>query len=557
MNPVFTTGFCFFLSTIFIFIALGLNQHAKKLLKKHWKILIVLVLLSFAFKFPINSEYFDGLEYEDSYIYKAAARSIYEKSFHPSELNPYFPASCILGSIRDCNLSAIQVTNFLGYPYLIYLGYSVFGYQINLANIVSLLFSSFSIVFIFLCSLLILEKFMYALSCSFVYITIPLFNIYSSTSLTEPLSNSYLILAMMLYLLFVFYPNKSESQNFFSNLIWIFALFFTLIYAIFAKTTNLSLVFCLPLIAFFYIYTTKKKFNIKTVKRNFLMTLPVIIIVILISFTVLNTPGIVGIDKGDIGQNPFSLTYLKDLVPIFLKAFLSFDWHLFYFAFFIIGIVLSIKMKYGLFSVVVFFSFLFLYTSHYRSYYYTRGLSVSIDESFRYMTSFISMYSLIVGLGIYHFLKISKKILDRFKIKYLFKSILIIGLIGILCVSYYFTAKNRSYFIEDEYRSRIHPVKKTLEFVKERNISVLTSDHVLFQIYGPSNLELIDFSSIAVLIPTNMVDEKIENQEVIYLQTMEEDRVNGERYSEQFKYINSREKELLYEEESFKIFRIR
>ena len=36
---------------------------------------------------------------------------------------------------------------------------------------------------------------------------------------------------------------------------------------------------------------------------------------------------------------------------------------------------------------------------------------------------------------------------------------------------------------------------------------------------------------------------------------MEEDRVNGERYSVQFKYINSKEKELLYEEESFKIFR--
>lgn len=532
------------------------NQYFKRLLKRHWKILIFLVFLNFALKFPINLEFFDGLEYEDAYIYKASARSIYENKYHISNINPFFPTSCVFGSINECKHSAIFVTNFLGYPYLISLGYSTLGYHPCIANIISLVFSSLSIIFLFICALLIIENSLFALSCSFVFITIPMFNIYSSTSLTEPLSNSYVILVLMLYIMFVFYPVKKNDHKIISTLLGMLALMFTMIYAILVKTTNLSLAFCLPLVASFYFVFNKESRDNEKATKNLFMTFPVIAFVLLFSFIFLNVLKIADINRGDIGQDPFSFAYLKNLVPVFLRSLINFKWHLFYFIFFLSGLFISIKIKYGLFLPLTFLSYFVLYTTHYRSYYFTRGVPVSIDETFRYMTSMISIYSLVVGIGIYYFLKYLRKIFTKFKIYYSFKILVLSAIMVLLFISFQYTSKNRAYFIEDEIRSRIYPVMKTLEFLEDENTTVITSEHILFQIYGDKNLDLIDFCSIDVLIPTDLIDEKIKTQDVIYLQTIENDSISYERYFKQFSYVESKNKELLHEDTQFKIYKL-
>jgi len=127
LNPIEVTGIFFFGSLILAFSYLLITRVVKNDFKKYWKIILVLILINLVLKFPYSSNFFDGLEYEDSYIYKASARAIYEGQYAFSKINPYYPTSCIYGSIKDCRMSAIFVTNFLGYPYLINLGYRLFG----------------------------------------------------------------------------------------------------------------------------------------------------------------------------------------------------------------------------------------------------------------------------------------------------------------------------------------------------------------------------------------------------------------------------------------------
>jgi hypothetical protein len=541
LNPFEVTGIFFFGSLVLGFGYLTINKFTRNVFKKYWKIIIILILANIAMKIPYKSNFFDGLEYEDSYIYKASARALYEGEYQFSAINPYYPTSCVYGSLKDCRMSGIFVTNFLGYPYLINLGYRLFGYQRNIANVVSLLFSGISIAFLFTAALLIIDQLLFALICCFVYITIPIFNVYASTSLTEPLSNACLILALLLYLAFL--NSASEGKRLLlKNILGLSAIAFSMIFSISVKTTNISLVFCLPIAGLISLMTDKKSKD-RNQRNRFLLSLPVILFVFLISALVLKYQTAIEINRGDIGVNPFSLSFFKMLAPIFAKSFFNFNWYLFYSALFIIGVYFGLRKKNGIFPIVIFFFYFILHTSHYRSYYFTRGVPVAADEALRYMTSLISVYSLIVGLGIYRLWQWLKA-LGRGRVNvHVRNSISIASAILILGVSIIFTLKCRAYFVEDEYNGRIAPVLKTLEYLKNKDDVLITSEHILFQIYGRADLKLIDFCSIDNQIPEDEVDSLISSANVYYLETMDRGVVDEERYHQQYRYIDSKIKE--------------
>ena len=541
LNPFEVTGIFFFGSLTLGFGYLTIDKFTRNVFKKYWKIIIVLILANVAMKIPYKSNFFGGLEYEDSYIYKASARALYEGEYEFSAINAYYPTSCVYGSLKDCRMQGIFVTNFLGYPYLINLGYRFFGYQTNVANIVSLLFSGISIAILFIAALLIIDQLLFALICCFVYITIPIFNVYASTSLTEPLSNAYLILALLLYLAFL--NSASEGKGSLLNkILGLSAIAFSMIFSIMVKTTNMSLVFCLP-IAGLISLMAEKKIKDRNQRNKLLISLPVIFIVFLFSALVLKYQTAVEINKGDIGLNPFSFSFFKMLAPIFAKSYFNFNWYLFYSALFIIGVYFGLRKKNGIFPIVIFFFYFILHTSHYRSYYFTRGVPVATDEALRYMSSLVSVYSLIVGLGIYRLWQWLKA-LGRSRVNvHVRNSISIASAILILGVSIIITLKCRAYFVEDEYNGRIAPVLKTLEYLINKDDVLITSEHILFQIYGRADLKLIDFCSIDNQIPEDEVDSLISSANVYYLETMDRGVVDEERYHQQYRYIDSKIKE--------------
>jgi hypothetical protein len=511
-------------------------------------------LVNIAIKIPYKSYFFDGLEYEDSYIYKASARAIYEGEYEFSKINPYYPTSSIYGSIKDSRMSAIFVTNFLGYPYLINLGYRIFGYHVNISNIVSLAFSGLSIAFVFLIALLMIDSLSFALICSFVYLTIPIFNVYASTSLTEPLATVFLSVVLLVYLIFnnLEYKNKDSPYK---NILGIASITFTMIFSILIKTTNISLVFCLPIAGLVYM-VGKKTLKDKYSRNKFLMYLSAVIIVFLFSVLVLQFQTAFEINRGDIGVNPFSFPFFKILAPIFAKSFFNFKWYLFYTALFIVGVYFGLRKKNGIIPIFIFFFYFVLHTSHYRSYYFTRGIPVTTDEALRYMTSLVSVYSIIVGLGIYGLWQWLKT-LGRNRVNaQVRKSIAIAVAILVLGVSILFTLKCRSYFAEDEYNVRIAPVLKTLEYLKNKDDVLITSEHILFQIYGNANLKLMDFCSIENQIPGEEVESLIRSVNVYYLETGERGGVDEERYQQQYRYIDSKIKEHVISGDNYQLFKL-
>jgi len=554
LNPIEVTSIFFFGSLTLAFCYLATNKFIKNAFKQYWKILVLLILANIAIKIPYKSNFFDGLEYEDSYIYKASARAIYEGKYDFSKINPYYPTSCIYGSLEDCQMSGIFVTNFLGYPYLITLGYRLFGYQINISNIVSLLFSGISIAFVFTAALLLIDKLLFAVICSFVYITIPIFNVYASTSLTEPLSNAYLMLVLLLYLTFLNSDLEGKRVRL-KNILGLSAIAFSMIFSILVKTTNLSLVFCLP-IAGLISLMAEKKLKDRNQRIKLLISLPVIFLVFLFSAFVLKFQTAVEINRGDIGVNPFSLSYFKALAPIFAGSFFDFQWYLVFTPFFLAGIVLGIKKKNEIFPIFIFVFYFVLYTLHYRSYYFTRGLPVMKDEALRYMTSIISVYSIIAGLGIYYLLRWIRKVTGNRPATSVSKSLVVALLVIILGVSVFFTLKCRAYFVEDEYNVRIAPVLKTLEYLKNKDAVLITSKHILFQIYGNPDLKLIEFCSINNQILEDEVDGLIRSGNVYYLETWDRDAVDEERYKQQYRYIDSTIKEHVISGNNYQLFKL-
>jgi hypothetical protein len=554
LTPIRITGIFFFGSILLVFFYFLTNVFIRTAFKKYWKAIVILILVNIAIKIPYKSNFFDGLEYEDSYIYKASARAIYEGEYEYSKINPYYPTSSIYGSIKDSRMSAIFVTNFLGYPYLINLGYRVFGYHVNISNIVSLVFSGLSIAFVFLIALLIIDSFSLALICGFVYLTIPIFNVYASTSLTEPLSTVFLSVVLLIYLIF----NISEYKNkdsLYKDILGMASIAFTMIFSILIKTTNISLVFCLPIAGLVY-SVGKKNLKDKYSRNKFLMSLSAVIIVFLFSVLVLKFQTAVEINRGDIGVNPFSFSFFKILAPAFAISFFNFKWYLFYSALFIVGLYFGLRKKNGIFPIVIFFFYFILHASHYRSYYFTRGVPVITDEALRYMTSLVSVYSIIVGLGIYGLSQWLKTLGRKRLNAQVRKSVAIAVAILVLGVSILFTLKCRSYFVEDEYNVRIAPVLKTLEYLKNKDDVLITSEHILFQIYGNADLRLMDFCSIENQIPREEVERLIRATNVYYLQTIDRGGVDEERYQKQFQIIDLKPKELLFSGNNYKLFKL-
>jgi hypothetical protein len=554
LNPIEVTGVFFFGSLILAFSYLTINKFIKNAFKRYWKIIVVLILANIAMKIPYKSNFFDGLEYEDSYIYKASARAIYEGEYEFSKINSYYPTSSIYGSIKDSRISAVFVTNFLGYPYLINLGYRVLGYHVSISNIVSLAFSGLSIVFVFLIALLMIDNLPFALICSFVYLTIPIFNVYSSTSLTEPLSNVYLAQALLLYLVYSRKENNGR-ESIYENILGLCAIAFTMIYSVLIKTTNVSLVFCLPLTGLISLIIQKDLKDNKQ-RNKFFAFLSVAIIVFIFSAVALKFQTAVEVNRGDIGINPFSFAFFKALAPVFAKSFFNFKWYLFYSLLFIVGVFYGPRKKDGIFPIIVFFFYFVLHTSHYRSYYFTRGVPVATDEALRYMSSLISVYSIIVGFGIYC-LRQWLKALGRSGVNVQVRnSISIASAILILGVSIIFTLKCRAYFVEDEYNVRIAPVAKTLEYLKSKDVVLITSEHILFQVYGNAYLKLIEFCSINNQIPEDEVDGLIRSVNVYYLEIGDRGGVDEERYKQQYRYIDSKRKEHVISGNNYQLFKL-
>jgi hypothetical protein len=331
------------------------------------------------------------------------------------------------------------------------------------------------------------------------------------------------------------------------------------------KKENLSLAMSLPAATLLYLFMNRHNLDNLTksnIKANLLTYLPVILLVIVFALYVVNFNKALSAEENEISNSPFSVKYFLDLMPLFMKSYFYYKWYFFFSVFLIVGFFCMTRTGLAIFPIIIFSSYFLLYTSHYRSYFYVRGGVVNEFETLRYMTNLMSIYSLIVGVGLFGIYTISKERIPKIKSLCQFKLFKYIFTFALLITCFFLTQRLRTNFVQDEYYTRIQPVVKTISHFQEvDNLIIITGESLLFYIYGDENINIIDYASISSDINETDLDRLIDENYVVYIRKEEEESsLWKERWKEQYDYLKSKRKVLLYDGEKengvFRIYRI-
>lgn len=143
-----------------------------------------------------------------------------------------------------------------------------------------------------------------------------------------------------------------------------------------------------------------------------------------------------------------------------------------------------------LFISLLFLSYIFLYSSHYRGYFYTKGEQVSFFETYRYINNFF--YLIPLSFSYIYFPQ------KRFKC---FISILVI----LSIFSFYTTIKLRNDFSQLEGKMRFNEVEIISDYIKNdsdsNKIPMLISENILlYQNMCDDNFNICDITQIDQLV---------------------------------------------------------
>lgn len=543
ISPLTITGVVFFATTFFTAISIYKSPFVLKILSNYKYYLITIIALNIFLKFSFLNNTFNGLEYEDAYVYNATAR--YYLSNINNELNSFITDCCILGSLKDCWVSGTFSGHVIGYPFLIYLLSKLYGYNPIIANIISYLFSCFTGATIFILSFYIINDIYYAISSSVVFSCIPIFNVYSATSFSEPTSNAFIIITMLLYMIYISDHQDKDSNN----LIWhLIPLYLILTYLILIKRENVIVSICLLLATLIQLVKNHDYKNIYNIKK-IIYFFPSLILTGIIALVIINYFQMVQCEEIEITAKAFSISFVKANIIKLISGLLIYDWYLYFTLFMVIGLTISVKYDRSYLLLTIVIGYIILYTFHYRSYYFIKGGSVTEIEFVRYTINFIGVYSLIVGLGIYHIGKLFYNyFISNFKFRVLHINIgIFIIIIMIVSLSFYKTVCLRANLVRLENTQRMQPMESVLEYLKGKKAIVVTMDTLLYQIFGPDNLELVHIETINKCKPIEYFNKMIMQNDVYYIEKDEYlGKLNQERWAEQFDYLNYKKGPVYY-----------
>ncbi len=236
----------FLILIIFLFLNLkDIKNQFHKIDKKVWAFLLVIFLFGFSlrsesFHSSYVAYYHGGYPFEEYALWLQKTGRMY--------------SHCNFGSYEEC--FDYEPTNAPpGYPFLIMLSYSIFGFNTLYANYISDLCSSLTIILVFLISYLLTKREEIGLYSAILYAMVPLSIFHASIPNARSVSVFFIALAVLAYLISL-KTNKLKS--------WIlFVILFS--YSVYIRQENLIMliVFILGLFIFNF-FKDKKIKNIYT-----------------------------------------------------------------------------------------------------------------------------------------------------------------------------------------------------------------------------------------------------------------------------------------------------
>lgn len=477
------------------------------------KLLLPLVVLSLIAKFPVHGNFFFGLEYEDAYVYNSYARFLL---YNPdTAIDPFLTKGCLIGSLRDCQAIGTYSGHLIGLPSIVYLFFKFFGYTPYAASIINLICALISTILIFHVSRIIVPQGNAFFYSTFVYALTPIMNLFHTTSLSETCSSTFILLSLLLYL------SKTTEQDTSSRLqnvtSWIniaLAVFF----ACLIKRENLILL-SLPFLTILLSVIEKRRVT----KVDVLPLLPFFAfsaVIIFFHFGYINLYETVNVENAEAKGVAFHWSYFLDILPAFIKSFFAFQWFS-VFSFFLFGsLIIFFRRFYTyrllLYPVALFFFYLILYSVHYRSYYFVHTGAIHEFDTLRYIANLFPFYAILVGFCLGKSGESLAKLAPPSKYPALkaFRITLICLFIGFTLFQSYVI---RETFAGVEKVERLAPITETLKVLRSNRDVILTDEPLLFQLFGPDNLFVIDLHCLGKEISESYLRELVKQTDVYYL----------------------------------------
>ena len=460
-----------------------------------------IALLSTINKIGVFTKPFFGLEYEDSYIYTDAGRSLnyqYDWSYQPLSVN-----SCVIGSISDCTSNSTYSGHLILFPLLISLGNHFLGYSPYNGLYCNFLLSFILILLVYKVVILVHPfEIMRTYIPLLLLVSTPFINLFNTSGLAETISSIFVL--SFIYTFFISLGNqfKLKSHSFWLSL-------FLLLIAIIIKRENILLIGLAPLSAAVSWIKNKKS----RVNGNFLIYIFTTVVILISIHFIIDFTQIENQEGKDIGANTFSIANTLEILPLFLKSFFTIDYFGFTGLFLLIAISALFLGKYNEKLVIISIlslGYLLLYSSHYRSYYQVKYGHISIFETLRYSSNYFPLLCVLLS-GI------------TFKIKGIGRYLIVILMMFYLPFCVYLNYTLRGYYYKQEVRVRLEPVYQTLKVINKADL-LITDIPILFHLFANDRQIILD----ANFVTSSVIGSYSESN--IYVLKKINDSINERRY---------------------------
>jgi len=522
------------LSLLAVTAMLCTNPFTLEILKKRTVWIMVAITLAGLMKYPFGGSVFSGLEYEDAFIYNAAARFALNNGA-ATTVQPFLTASCSNGSLVTCNEYSTYAGHVIGYSSVIAGAAKVFGYGPQLANYVSFSASVICAVVLFIAALLISKSVAFSAIAVFIFDLLPFQNLFATASVVEPFSSLFVLLSLLSYLVCVHF-RPQQMQRWRSILSW-GGLFLVWWACILIKRENAIAIALLPAVTVALMLVERQPLRALIGK-----VVPICCIWVALAWFYLaeiDVAATIRAEVPDVGGFPFSIYFLPKLLPVFLATL--FDWRLFFVlsALLPLALVKVIRGPGGpslmWYPIALFFAYLLIYSLHYRSYYFIKTGVVAEFDTYRYLAHLIPLYSLFAAAGFQYCWAAFKNVPSAHA---RIGKRLTVCIAGIAIVfSAVQTSNLRAYYSEIEDSNRLGAVKSVLHFLQpiDHPYAILTDDVLLFQIFGSSTEFLIDLRVLGHGSGLSDLSELTRRRAVYYVKKpYHDDPIERERYSKEF-----------------------
>jgi hypothetical protein len=525
------------------------------MLKAHWKLVLILLVLVVSWRLPTGGTFFHGLEYEDSYVYTVAGRQIFEHVGSTSAEFPYSINVCAIGSLKSCQSWESFPEHFIGYSYVISLFSRMVGYTPDVGSLINLLAACLADILIFCIALFATDNLAMAISAALVFAITPVFAVYGLETSAEPASNVCISLVIWFYMRSISAFGSSEGR--WSKWMSWCAYTTLLLFSLTVKRENILLVIVLPLVLPF----VANRRTAQRLEQYKLILAMLFSIGLALIFTIQMRLAQTTLSEAALLKTfPLTAKHLAIFVFGFARSFFVNRWYGGAIAAVVIGMIVACRQRgFLLVPLFLFVTYFLLYALHIRSYYEMRSDYIEPWAALRFSMNLMSLWALLAGIGIGAVVVRWKGTHAHGTHKRLSVTVGASILAVLLGTSLAMTTKLSADALKDEAYARIFPAHTALDFASsgsQQSDYVVTLEPLVNQMYGDTTAKVIDLAAVDENALHALIFSGETGRFILLDETSRQTEADFTRYGSQIEYLHSLPTKILYSTEEFKIVRV-